>query len=99
MIYSVFAVRDFKTGFLTPTVDVNREAAVRNFEHAVLNSEDSLFFSHPEDYALFEIGQYDTDTGRLMPLDVVTEIRTAVECFGSSWSERLAKYKEAVADV
>ena len=82
MIYPVYAIRDFKTGFLSPTCDVNDEAAIRNFEHTVLNATDSLFFSHPEDYALFRIGQYDSDKGSLVPESPVVELRTAVECFG-----------------
>lgn len=76
MKYPVFAIRDFKTGFLSPTCEANAPAAVRNFEHACARS-DSLFFSHPEDYALYRIGEYDTDSGVISPISPVEEIMTA----------------------
>lgn len=62
MILGIYAIRDKKTGFLSPTVDQNDAAARRNFEHAMMN-EQSLMFSHAEDYALYRVGSYDTDTG------------------------------------
>lgn len=66
MIYGVFAVRDVKTGYLSPTLDVNGDSAIRNFEHAVMRA-DSLFFTHPSDYSLYRIGDYDSDTGLITP--------------------------------
>lgn len=62
MILKVYAIRDEKTGFLTPTVDQNDAAAMRNFAHACMNNQ-SLFFTHAADYSLMKIGEYDTDTG------------------------------------
>lgn len=82
MIYPVYAIRDFKTSFMSPTCDVNDESAIRNFEHTVLNAQDSLYFSHPEDYALYRIGQYDADKGLLIPESPIMELRTASQCFG-----------------
>lgn len=60
----IFAIRDAKTGFLSPTVDMNDPAAIRNFEHAVRNSG-SLMNSHPQDYSLFRIGEFDNETGEV----------------------------------
>lgn len=62
MIYPVYAIRDAKVGFMSPTVDQNDASAARNFEHAVMNSA-SLMNSHPGDYALYRIGSFDTETG------------------------------------
>ena len=62
MIYSIYVVRDLKTGFMTPTTDFNDASARRNFEHAVMQ-RNSLMYTHAEDYELFKIGQYDSDTG------------------------------------
>ena len=64
MKYPVYAIRDAKVGFMTPTVDVNDASAARNFEHAVMNSA-SLMNSHPGDYALYKIGEFDSDSGEL----------------------------------
>lgn len=70
MIFGVYAIRDVKTGFLTPTVEQNDAVAQRNFSHAVQMS-DSVLFSHASDFALFKIGTYNSDTARLEPLDIV----------------------------
>lgn len=67
MKYGVYSMRDNKTGFLTPTLDQNDQSAIRNFEHACQNI-DSLFFTHPSDYSLWKIADYETDTGELFPL-------------------------------
>lgn len=67
MKYGVYSMRDNKTGFLTPTLDQNDQSAIRNFEHACQNT-DSLFFTHPGDYSLWKIADYETDTGELFPL-------------------------------
>lgn len=64
MKYPVFAIRDVHTGFMSPTVDQNQSAAIRNFEHAVMQSA-SLMNSHPEHYALYHIGEFDTETGKI----------------------------------
>lgn len=67
MIYGVYAIRDSLTGFLTPTVDVNDPAAVRNFTSAVL-TPGALFDTAAKDYDFFRIGDFDSDTGQLIPL-------------------------------
>lgn len=64
MKYPVFAIRDVHTGFLSPTVDQNDNSAIRNFEHACMQTT-SLFHSHPEHYALYRIGEFDTESGKL----------------------------------
>lgn len=66
MILNIYAIRDEKTGYLTPTCDQNDAAAMRNFAHACMN-ESSLFFTHGSDYTLMRIGQYDTDNGSITP--------------------------------
>lgn len=60
----VYSVRDVRTGFLTPTVEVSDQVAKRNFEHAIASGP-SLFTSHPEDYSLWCIGAFDTDSGEI----------------------------------
>uniref|UniRef100_A0AAU8AXJ1 Nonstructural protein n=1 Tax=Dulem virus 121 TaxID=3145598 RepID=A0AAU8AXJ1_9VIRU len=67
MKLGVYVIRDQRTSFMTPTFDYNDASAVRNFEHAVQQKE-SLFFSHPEDYSLYKIGDYDMDTGVITPI-------------------------------
>lgn len=65
MKYPVFCIRDIHTGFMSPTVDQNANAAIRNFEHAVMQSA-SLMNSHPEHYSLYKVGEFETDTGAIV---------------------------------
>lgn len=78
MKYGVYVVRDIKTCFMTPTIDLNDLSAKRNFEHACMN-EDSLMHSHPEDYQLFRIGTYLSDDGVIDSLDVPELIADACQ--------------------
>lgn len=66
MKYGIYVIRDQRTSFLTPTVDMNDATAMRNFEHAI-QDKNSLFFTHVEDYSLYRIGTYDSDTGSIDP--------------------------------
>lgn len=60
----IYSIRDVHTGFMTPTVDQNDASAMRNFAHAVMNSA-SLMNSHPKDYSLYKIGEFDIETGAI----------------------------------
>lgn len=66
MKYPMYSIRDAKVGFMTPTIDQNDASAARNFEHAVHNVA-SLMNSHPADYALYRIGEFDTESGAVVP--------------------------------
>lgn len=64
MILSVYAMRDARTGFLTPTFEVNDQVAERNFAHAVLNAGvDSILSSHFSEFYLYRLGTFDSDSG------------------------------------
>lgn len=76
MKYPIYSIRDAKVGFMTPTLDQNDAAAARNFEHAILNA-DSLMNSHPADYSLYRIGDFDTESGAItgcMPVHVMDAV-------------------------
>uniref|UniRef100_A0AAU8B8G2 Nonstructural protein n=1 Tax=Dulem virus 113 TaxID=3145590 RepID=A0AAU8B8G2_9VIRU len=79
MKFGVYAIRDVHTGFLTPTFEVNDNVAMRNFNHAVNNS-DSVLFTSMKDFDLYRIGEYDSDTGRITPLDLPVVLMSATDC-------------------
>ena len=65
MIYNVCAVRDAKAeAFGQPFYSQQRGIAVRSFADEC-SREDSNLKKHPEDYALFELGKFDEQTGEL----------------------------------
>lgn len=64
MIYPLYSIRDVQTGFMSPTVDMNDNAAARNFAHAI-QASDGVMHTHASDFDLFKIGSFDTDNGQL----------------------------------
>uniref|UniRef100_A0AAU8B2K7 Nonstructural protein n=1 Tax=Dulem virus 139 TaxID=3145616 RepID=A0AAU8B2K7_9VIRU len=79
MNFKVYSIRDVKTGFMSPTFEINDAVAMRNFEHAVQNSG-TVLFTHAGDFSLFCIGTFDSDSGRLMPLELPIEIMSGASC-------------------
>lgn len=73
MVFGIYCVRDVKSGFQTPTAQVNDAVATRGFASAVLNS-DSVLFTHASDFALYKVAEFDADTGRITPLDLPVEL-------------------------
>lgn len=69
MIYGVYSIRDVKTGFMTPTVELNDDAAARNFYHAVTHS-DGILFTYASDFSLYHLAYFDTERGSFQPLDL-----------------------------
>lgn len=65
MTYNVYAIKDNKAGFLSPLVDANDDTAKRNFEHAIANP-DSMYFTHANDFDLYKLGTFDTDSGLIV---------------------------------
>lgn len=78
MKFGMYAIKDSKTGFMTPTVEQNDSAALRNFEHAV-NQSDSLLNSHPNDFSLCKLASFDTDKGICEVLPVPYVVADASE--------------------
>lgn len=68
MIFGIYAIRDAFTGFLTPTFDLNDQAAKRNFAYAI-SKKDTLLYSNAQDYDLYKIGVFDQDSGVITPLE------------------------------
>lgn len=70
MIYSVYCVRDVKTSFASPFVDVSDESAKRGFGfafHHSMNGDSSLMTFSPADFILFKIGEFNNESGELVP--------------------------------
>lgn len=73
MIYGLYAMRDVKTGFMSPVIEANDDAAVRNFTHTVRQS-DGILFTFSQDFSLYRIGDFDSDSGRVAPLVPIVQL-------------------------
>lgn len=60
----LYAIKDAKSTFMQPMADQNDATAIRNFQNAC-RQPGSLLASHPNDFALWNIGWFDNETGLL----------------------------------
>ena len=66
MKFKVMSIFDSKAeAYNTPIFVAAKGQAIRAFEDQI-NTEDSEFNKHPEDYTLFYIGEFDSDTGQII---------------------------------
>lgn len=63
MIYNVYCVHDAAVGFLRPAIDQNDAVTMRHFQAMVNESPEMMM--KPEDFTLYRIGSFDTDTGAI----------------------------------
>lgn len=77
MILNIFAIRDRATvQYGTPMFLISAGQAMRSFQDEVNRSAaENLIFNHPEDYDLYSLGEFDTNTG-LFKSDVPEQILT-----------------------
>lgn len=74
-----FTVYDSKTEvYLQPFLMQTKGAAIRAFADTV-NDQSSQFAKHPEDFTLFEIGEYDDTTANMIAYDVKQPLGLAKE--------------------
>lgn len=75
----VFSVFDSKAEvFNTPMFFPAKGLAIRAFDDEC-NREESQIRKHAGDYTLFEIGEFDQDTGQLVPLPTPVSLGIGVE--------------------
>jgi hypothetical protein len=75
----VFSVYDAKAEvYGTPVFFPTKGLATRAFEDQC-NRDDSPLREHAGDFTLFQVGEFDTDTGVLIPLKSPASLGTGVE--------------------
>lgn len=73
------AIRDAKAEyFLPPFFIESKGLAIRAFSDAV-NDAQTPISKHPEDYALFHLADFASDTGKITPLDQPLHLCNALE--------------------
>lgn len=71
MVIKLFAVFDAKAAFFgQPFSDQQEGSAIRSFADAVNDSSNpaNMWNKHPEDFSLFQIGEFDNNSGELIPV-------------------------------
>lgn len=75
----VFSVYDSKVQAYTSPFYARTVAEAQRSWIAVVNDGESMMSKHPADYALFQIGTFDEETGTIEPLEAKASISTALE--------------------
>jgi len=79
MIYKVYSVYDSKIeSYMQPIFVQTKGQMMRLFTDA-LADKSHIFAKHPEDYVLFEIGEWDDSKGCFNSLDVNISIGSGLE--------------------
>lgn len=73
MKFSLYSIRDVKTGFMTPVMEPNDASAIRNFYHSVQASQ-GVLFSFAQDFTLYRIADFDSDIGQVIPLVPIVQV-------------------------
>lgn len=68
MKYVIVSVQDVLTGFLGVSPAQSEKIAMRDFARAV-KDKSSLLFSNPQDYRLYKVGEFDSESGKLDPCE------------------------------
>ena len=78
--YPIYAMRDVKAGFGNPELSLNDATMKRTFAMRINQIGTEIAFS-PADYSLYKIGEYEIETGKLIPMmpELVCE---GVDCVG-----------------
>lgn len=78
-VLKLFTVRDNKAGtYGQPFALANRNVALRTLSGWVRNPE-SFISQYPDDFELFEVGDFDQMSGKLIPLPVPDYVGRASE--------------------
>lgn len=76
----MYSVRDQLNGFGQLLVDTNEATAIRNFQNGI--AQNVGMQNNLKDYDLYQLGEYDTDTGVITPLQPIKMIIGAQSAFG-----------------
>lgn len=69
MVRQVFTLRDLKSDFGSPFCCVNANIARRELSQVVNSEKHSPISQFPEDYDMYQIGEFNTESGELTAID------------------------------
>lgn len=79
MLHKIFSVFDSKVGsYCAPFFLKARGEALRSFIDTA-QGKDSLISTHPEDFTLFELGEYDDSSAKFIIYDTPVSLGVALE--------------------
>lgn len=93
MILGIYSIRDRLSGYLQPTFDLNDAVAMRNFSAAILSPDAHLLMhTNSEDYDLYRVGQFDSDSGIISALPAPELVVSGNSVFRRSLGDKAGEY-------
>lgn len=84
MVLKVFSIRDSKAEvYNMPFYQKTMGEAERSFRQAAMDEKTTLS-KYPEDYDLYYLGEYDDNSGKLIPKDTPEHIMKAVDALAKN---------------
>lgn len=78
-LYKMFSIRDSKAAaYHPPFYKKSHGEAERDFSDLASDTQTAVG-KHPEDYDLYYVGQYNDETGQVLPLDTPQHIAKAID--------------------
>jgi hypothetical protein len=79
MIYFVYSIYDEKVKtFANPFYKPTNPSAIRDFTD-LAKDQNTTIGRHPEDYTLYQIGEYDDQTGLMKPYEQLNNLGKATQ--------------------
>lgn len=76
----LYVIYDVKSETYTaPTVNPARGQAIRSFSDAVNSGKDNVLATHPEDFTLFELGEFNPYTGEIKLYDAKQAVANGID--------------------
>jgi hypothetical protein len=71
MILTIYSIHDSAANaYLPPFFMHNDGLAIRTFQDMVNSKEENNISKHPDQFTLFKLGEYDDNTGELIPAEL-----------------------------
>ena len=87
MVQFIYSIHDSKAqAYLPPFYLHNKNMAIRSFSDAV-QDQTTAFYRHPEDYSLWEIGEFDDITGEIIYYTPHHALGTGVDYINDTTAE------------
>ena len=80
----LFSVLDIKSQTFLPPIGFNHKGLALRWFEDLSRDEKSFIHKHPEDYRLFQVGDYDDQSGYLTSLGLPDFLISAIDFFPKS---------------
>lgn len=95
-LLKIYSIRDNKTSaYLRPQTNNHEVEVKRDLQIVVNNMKDSQVFHYPQDYDLYQLGEFNQETGQIIPFTAPVFICSAVSLKNTA-ANTISELREAL---